>query len=399
MKKNLLRMFCVGILCCLTVIVGFAQNDRTLSSAAGDLYLISAKAGVVNYVEGGVSIQRKNGNSGYLLKGDSIEVGDKVSTTANARAEVLLNPGSFVRLDQNSEFEFVTTSLDDLKLQVNKGSAIFEVFASNDFKVLITTPKAKFYLVETGVYRVDVLDNGVGKLEVRRGKAQVGNLLAEEVEKGRTATVDTNDVVVAKFDRGNEDSFEDWSKDRAKMIAKVNSKLSSDRLTNSLLSNNNGFDCFNSLGLWVYSRQYTSYSFLPFGYAWRSPYGYGFGTSTGICNNPYQYYRYIPTYRGNPGTGNNGGGNGGVTPTTPAANIARGQRNLTPPFRRMENTGNSNSRSSSSRRNFPTFPDSSNDGSRGSRSDSSTRTTNTQNFPTRTVPSSRTSPRSVKSDN
>lgn len=390
-------MFCVGILCCLTTIVGFAQRDSTLSSAAGDLYLISAKAGVVNYVEGRVAIQRKDGKSGYLIKGDSIEVGDKVSTTENARAEVLLNPGSFVRIDQNSEFEFVTTSLNDLKLQINSGSAIFEVFASDDFKVMVTTPKAKFYLVETGVYRVDVLNNGVGKIEVRKGKAQVGTLLAEEVEKGRTAEVNENNVAVSKFDRGNEDSFENWSEDRAKMIAKVNRKLSADRLSNSLLSNNNGFDCFNSFGLWVYSRQYSSYSFLPFGYAWRSPYGYGLGTSTGICNDPYRYNRYFPTYRRNTGTGNNGGGNGSgnVTPTTPAANIARGQRNLTPPFRRMENTGNSNARRSSNRGNFPSFPDSSNNGNNGSRSGNTTRTTTT-NTPVRNVPSSRRSPNSVK---
>ncbi len=170
MKKNLSLIIFSVVISLMTALVAIAQGDSRVKSAAGDLYLISAKAGGVNYIEGKVTVERADGNSGYLVKGDSLQVGDKVSTTANGRAEVLLNPGSFIRLDNDSEFEFVTTSLDDLELQINRGSAIFEVYASDDFKVTVKTPKAKFYLVDTGVYRVNVLENGIGTIEVRREK-------------------------------------------------------------------------------------------------------------------------------------------------------------------------------------------------------------------------------------
>lgn len=345
MNKNLFRIICASMMCLLIAIVGFAQDDSTLSSAAGDLYVISAKAGGVNYVEGKALVQRSTGESGYLVKGDTIKVGDKVSTDSNSRAEILLNPGSFLRLDQNSEFEFFTTSLDDLKLQVNRGSAIIEVFASDDFKVTVTTAKATFYLINTGVYRVDVLNNGIGKIEIHRGKARIGNASADSLKKGRTATVNENDVEISKFDRGNTDVFEDWSKSRAKLIAKANEKLSKDRLSNTLLSGNR-VDCFNSFGLWVLNRRYNSYSFLPFGYGWRSPYGFGLGTSTSICEDP--YYR---NYRVRPR-----GGSGGTTSTNtiPAENVRRAERQATPPFQRIQNSGNVQVRRTNPN-NFPTM--------------------------------------------
>src|SRR5688572_14264050 len=86
----------------------YAQND-TLSAAAGDRYVISAKAGGVNFVEGTVNVARKSGRTGQLLKGDSLEIGDRVLTATDGKVEILLNPGSFLRLGGDSEFEFKTT--------------------------------------------------------------------------------------------------------------------------------------------------------------------------------------------------------------------------------------------------------------------------------------------------
>ncbi len=172
-----------------------------------------------------------------------------------------------------------------------------------------------------------------------------------------------NEVAVSSFDRGDEDAFEQWSEDRAKLIAKVNKKLSRDRLNNTLLSRRVGFDCFNSLGMWVYSRSYNSYSFLPFGYGWRSPYGFSIGTSTNICNYPFYYDRWRPVYVGPRGGGSgngNGNGNGNPTNNPPQANIDRANRNQTPRYRRMENSGNVEVRRPRGRVNPDSFPGSGN---------------------------------------
>ncbi|MDQ3750897.1 MAG: FecR domain-containing protein, partial [Acidobacteriota bacterium] len=123
MKKNLLSVFSVGLMTALFAAFTFAQESRRTVSEISSLYVISAKAGGVNFVEGKVAVTRKVGKSGYLLKGDTLEIGDKVSTGADGRAEILLNPGSFVRLAENSSFEFASTSLEDLQLKLNGGSA------------------------------------------------------------------------------------------------------------------------------------------------------------------------------------------------------------------------------------------------------------------------------------
>ena len=118
-------------------------QDETLASAARDRFVISAKAGGVNYVEGTVGLARKRGGGGRLIKGDTLEIGDRVSTGPDGRAEILLNPGSFIRIGPNSAFQFVTTSLDDLRLRVDRGSAVLEVFAAEDFRVGVTAGKGR----------------------------------------------------------------------------------------------------------------------------------------------------------------------------------------------------------------------------------------------------------------
>ncbi|REJ78169.1 MAG: hypothetical protein DWQ47_17650 [Acidobacteria bacterium] len=324
-----------------------AQDDRTATLAAGDLYVISAKAGGINYVEGTSVAIRADGSSGRIVKGDELDAGDVVETGSDSRVEILLNPGSFARLDRNTRFELATTDLNDLRLNVLKGSAIFEVFASDDFKVTVVTPKTEIFLVKSGVYRVDVDGEGIATLEVWRGRAETAEDADDTLKKGRTATLDGGEVEVAKFDRGDKDDFERWSRDRAELIAKANKRLKAKMLEPSLLTGfrSNVWDCWQSVGLWVYNPQYRIYSFLPFGHGWRSPYGFGIRTATSICYYPDYFYGrpYGRIYGGGgrghqPPRNDNPGTNPGTKPV-PAENLARGRNTTTPPFRRMQQSG------------------------------------------------------------
>jgi hypothetical protein len=270
----------------------------------------------VNFVEGDVTVIRKAGRSGYLLKGDQLEIGDKVTTGANGKVELLLNPGSYVRLGSNSVFEFTTTSLDDLKLKLNKGNAIFEVFADDEFKVAVDTPKGKIFLIESGIYRVDVLGDGSGRISVSKGRARVGDIDSTVVKKGRQATVNGSQADIAKFDSDIKDEFDLWSKDRAKELARISTQVRrnsmQNALTNSFFGNGSGFgwNMYHSFGLWAYDPFWRSFCFVPFGYGWSSPYGYGFGPNIFWYDLPPMVYM-PPTHGG----GNSGNG-GGVTSTT-----------------------------------------------------------------------------------
>lgn len=275
MKRNQLSVFSLILLIVLSSVVAFGQRreDRQAISAASSLYVVSAKAGGVNYVEGKVAVTRETGKSGLLLKGDELEVGDRIETGADGKAEILLTPGSFVRLAENSKFEFVTTSLDDLQLKINGGSAMFEVITDAEFGFSVKTPKAAFEIVKSGVYRVDVLNDGNGKIEVWKGRAFANNT---EIKSGRQATVDGAQTIVAKFDRDEKDALELWSKTRAKELAKVNARLQNAAVRQSLVRSFYGsrWNLYNSYGLWMYDAAFGGYCFLPFGYGWNSPYGY-----------------------------------------------------------------------------------------------------------------------------
>ncbi len=297
MKKNLFYIFSAGLVTVLFTAFAFAQETRRTVSDASSLYVISARAGGVNYVEGIVTVARKFGKSGYLLKGDVLEIGDKVSTGTDGKAEILLNPGSFVRLAENSGFEFSTTSLEDLQLKLNHGSAMFEIITTNDFTVAVNTPKAKFYIVQTGVYRVDVLGDGTNKIEVWKGRAQIGDTNATIIKSGRQATVSGNQVAVAKFDRDDKDALEIFSKSRAKELAKINARLQNTDVRTSLMSSfyRDRWSLNDSYGLWVFNPFQGSYCFLPFGYGWSSPYGYYYPRDIWYYNLPPVIYNPPPT--------------------------------------------------------------------------------------------------------
>ena len=328
MKRNLLRVLSSMTIVLLLSAFTYAQDSRVLS-AAGDMYVISAKGGGVNFVEGKVSIARKQGKSGYLLKGDSIEINDKVSTGASGKAEILLNPGSYLRLAENSTFEFVSTELENLQIKLNSGSAIFEVFADDEFRVAIDTPKTNFFLIQSGIYRIDILPDGSEKIEVWKGRAQIGQAENNIIKGGKFAVIKNGQPQIEKFDRDEKDDFEVWSKARAKELAKINSKLERQTVKTSLINsyNQRGWNLYDSFGVWIYNSFYGSYCFLPFGYGWRSPYGYGFGYNFNDYRLPWYVYNQPPTNSQTPVVNNN--------PTIADQRIAKPSRAIVPPFERV----------------------------------------------------------------
>lgn len=336
MKQVSLRLLSFLALGIFTVSFVTAQDNR-VASAVGEMYVISAKAGGVNFVEGRVAVARKNSRSGLLLKGDTVEIGERVLTDENGKAEILLNPGSYLRLGKNSSFQFISTELENLKLVLTGGSAIMEVFADEEYAITVRTPKAAFYLVESGVYRFNVLPDGTEQIEVWKGRAQIGDSLGTIVKGGKTATIKNGQLAVAKFDRDETDEFEVWSKLRARDLAKMNAKLQRNLMRDSLLNsyNQSGWNMYNSFGVWAFNSLYGSYCFVPFGDGWRSPYGYGFGN--GVWNYRLPRYVYYP-----PNVGSNGGGvapsnNPGANPPVARnpSNEERSRRLVTPPFQRM----------------------------------------------------------------
>ena len=135
--------------------------------------MISAKAGGVNAVTGGTGVHSK-GSSVWeqLTIRDNLEGGDVVKTGLDGRVEILLNPGSYMRVGENSEFELTDNSLDKLEVRLLKGTAIVEATGAEDteLQINITTPHAKMAIVQRGLYRVNVVPGDLTELIVRKGR-------------------------------------------------------------------------------------------------------------------------------------------------------------------------------------------------------------------------------------
>lgn len=269
---------CLALLISLLFISGACVH-------AQDRYVVSARAGVVNFVTGQASVSRAGGAQASLLRQDTIEVGDIASTGDGAYAEVLLNPGSYVRLAPNSRFRFGSTSLEDASIELLAGSAIFEINADNAFALSVTTPGATLRLDRSGIYRVD-LEPPPGALEVMKGRAIVGST---EVKAGRLLRLEAG-ATPEKFDPKALDAFALWSSSRAQELARITNSIQNQALNNALASSyySNMWDFLPSWpGLWIWDRSFGCGFFLPFGQRHHSHWSYGY-----YAGNPFNWDRH-----------------------------------------------------------------------------------------------------------
>jgi hypothetical protein len=265
------------------------QDRKPLSGDEQSQYLVSAKAGAVNIVDGDASFKRGKSDWDTLIAGDELRAGDAVKTGSDGRVEVLLSPGSFLRLAGDSEFLFSSTSVYNLRLKVVTGSIIVEASAVES-PIIVNAGQSRFSIVRNGVYRFTT-ENGHAVATVRKGRL----LFADNtVKDGKKIVVLAGGTpMITSFDKKAEDEFDTWSRDRAKTLIAANRKLSERTIRRSLSWGGGG-------NLWLYDPFFRTYTFLPFGYGYNSPYGGGYRT----CN-PY----YNP-WRNNPNGGTIGGGSG-----------------------------------------------------------------------------------------
>ena len=290
----------LGVLFVLAIGAGALGQER-------EQYVISAKAGGVNFVSGEVGVRRP-GTSEWrtLTSSDDLQNGDVVNTGANGRVEVLLSPGSYLRAIENSEFELSDNSLDSLRLQLTKGSAIVEAAGADGARMFleVATPQTRIVIDRKGLYRINLLPDNSTELLVRKGQAVVGSdsSTAQKVKDGHRVTIrSSGELATAKFDRKDADAFDLWSEKRSETLTAASRKLSDRALASSYTSyRRSGFRGYRSLsGLWIYDPYISGRTFLPFYYGWSSPYGRGYSTGFGFLSHRHSLFGSGPTIRHN----------------------------------------------------------------------------------------------------
>jgi hypothetical protein len=255
---------------------------------AGVLFLVPAARasrmavpGTINYVEGQVTL---NGNPvGTHQSGElTMEAGQTLST-AKGKAEVLLSPGAYLRLGDNSQVQMIDSGLADPRVEVLAGEAMLEVDAKPKLAGLdVMVRGADASVLKEGLYRFDA---GEGRIAVIDGKVRVSDLgNTKEFGKGREVALNgAAPLKTVGFNLKTEDELYRWSDVRASYEAEVNAASAQNVYVSG------GWGMGYGPG-WFWNPYFDTYAWLPYdGFFW-SPFGYPF-FSPG-------YAIYVPRYYG-----------------------------------------------------------------------------------------------------
>jgi len=273
---------------CLSLGLGAAAF---LAAAQGG----AARPGTVNYAEGQVTLDGRLVSAKSL---GSIEVSPgHVLHTGQGRAEMLLTPGAYLRLGENTEVRMVSPSLTDTRVELLNGEAMVEVDQiSSDNRLVVTDHGADVRLLKNGVYRF----TSQPLVAVYDGKAQVlEDDHAVEVGKGRELLLSQNAALkTQKFDRKQTDELYAFSRLRSGYLSEA-SLSSAQALVNSPAP-------WWGYGLgWYWNPWFDSWAFLPGDGFFYNPFGFGFFSPGYVYYNPGLRYGYLP--------GRGFGGTRGVT--------------------------------------------------------------------------------------
>ncbi len=251
-----------------------------LNAQNREKFVISARAGGINAVTGRAEIKAFRGGDWSLLNvTDDLKAGDVVKTASDGRVEMLLNPGSYLRIGENSEFELTDNSLENLEVRLVRGTAIIEAAGADETELAIniTTPHAKMIIVRRGLYRVNVIPGDTTELFVKKGRVMLANTHTK-VKEGNKVVFSSTAVSMARLTKTDKqkDELDTWSKERAGMVALANNKLAPSTLKAFV----SGLDEYwwasfsaRSTGIWLFNPTYSCYTFMPFSSGWGSPYG------------------------------------------------------------------------------------------------------------------------------
>lgn len=253
----------------------------------------NARPGTVNYIEGQAAIGGQALNSNAAGSAE-LQAG-QILTTQNGKAEILLTPGVFLRVDSNSAIQMDSPGLADTVLTLQKGQAMIEVaeiHSAND--IVMRQNGATVRLLKRGLYDFDANLSLVrvfdGKAEVEAGPQKIDvngghQLVLEQTGKLKTHGFNT---------KANQDAFYRWSSLRASYLAEANVDAARTYVA--------GAANFYGPG-WYWDPWYSSYTWIPGDGVFWSPFGFGFYSPFAVYLAPgfgfgygYGYHHFGPGY-------------------------------------------------------------------------------------------------------
>lgn len=312
------------------LVAGWSLGVLVAGSACAQ-YVISSHSGVVQYVEGRAYLADKPVEPKL---GQFPDIKDNQEfRTEEGRAEVLLTPGVFLRLGENSAIRMLSNRLTDTRVEVLSGSVMVEsaeLPKDNAIELVYKTDSIR--LQKQGLYR---LDTEPARFQVYEGEAVVRDASGQLTLKGGKQTNLAGVLMAENFDRkdqNQQDALYRWSDRRASYVAQANvaSASSANGGYSGYGYSGSGFGGlgyglgysglgygygYNSafLGGWAFNPIFGMYTYLPYSGFGYSPFGYSYYSPATVI--------YAPTYGG--GYVYGGGANriSGLTGVSRIANV------------------------------------------------------------------------------
>ena len=155
-----------------------------------------------------------------------ITEGDRLGTT-DGRAEIFIGKGNYVRLDHNTKIDFLNLPKKGdalIQIQIWSGNVYFSINSLEKEKdIEIHTPDVSVYVLDTGLYRIDMRENAETEIFVFNGlvetAGETGSVLIKDGQRleaieGRFTSRPT------KFMAAIDDSFDRWNEYRDSQIRK-----------------------------------------------------------------------------------------------------------------------------------------------------------------------------------
>src|ERR1700681_1249695 len=253
---------------------------------------IPPQPGTVNYIEGQAmigaqSLTEQSVGSLKLAAGQSL-------STENGRAEILLTPGIFLRLDHNSSLQMISPGLADTIVTLEKGRAAVEVAdIHRENNVRIGDNGASTQLLKAGLYDFDP-DQGVIRVFDGRATVQIAGQNIIEVKSGHQVALNSAGKLKAtKFDKkASMDDFYRWSSLRSSYLAEANVDAAR-RYAGSPGFAAGGWYANGWYGNgWYWDPSFAAYTFIPGDGIFYDPFGWGFYSPWLAYGAPYFGYGF-----------------------------------------------------------------------------------------------------------
>jgi hypothetical protein len=284
----------------------FLLSLATLSAPAFGQNANLASPGTLNYIEGQASIEGRPLSS-QSVGNSTLEAG-QVLATANGKAEILLTPGIFLRLGNDSTVQMISTDLTHTEIKLEQGRANVEVdqiYPQNT--ILVDLNNGQTQLLKNGLYAFDATNSTVrvfkGKAAVYPGANLSANVKTIDVKGGHQLALTGEPLKPQGFnkDQASSDQLYKWSSLRSQYLGEANLDLAEEYA---------GYSSFYPGWYWAGG---------PFGYTWLpgdglfwSPFGYGFYSPFYIRGGGFIYGGYGRGFYGYRGGYPAGGFRGGA---------------------------------------------------------------------------------------